>query len=299
MEYYANINALLIFFKILTYIYSVTNLNDIKFLCIMYVPNPSPGPHFFLVPLDKYKGKVPFIITDILNQLENLKSQENQGIFRIQGQQQDITNLCKELDNGHVTDWSKYNSKAVESAFKKYLENLAVFDPLIPENIEKDIESAVEHIEPDNIGKHLHDLISDKYSNLLSHRSTLAAIFHFFSKVIIPNVEKNDMTSSNLSICLSMLFFRRRDVVLSEHLRRSIEILIEKFDTIFDESWYSPPSEFTMTEDEIECLGAPLVSIELAEIELKRRNYRKDSLIPFYTHLTIQPPEREAPKLPD
>ena len=54
-----------------------------------------------------------------------------------------------------------------------------------------------------------------------------------------------------------------------------------------------------MSVTEIECLGAPLVDIEQAQIECQRRNYRKGSLIPYYVQDYIDPPKREAPKLQD
>ena len=271
----------------------------------MYVPNKEPGPHFFLIPLCKYRGKVPFIITDIIKQLQKLNSQTSEGIFRIPGQQNLITNLCKELDNGRIVDWTHYESKVIESAFKKYLENLSKFDPLIPENIEEEVVSAAEQIPEDQIGQHYHDFISNNYSNLLSHRSTLATIFYFFSKVILQNVDKNLMGSYNLTVCFFMLFFRQRSEEeiknpdFTKRFTKPIQIFIDKFDQIFEKSWYDPASNFEMTDTEVECLGAPFVNIELAQIEYQRRNYRKNSLIPYYVQEYIDPPKREAPKLPD
>ena len=86
---------------------------------------------------------------------------------------------------------------------------------------------------------------------------------------------------------------------MNTNLVKPIQIFIEKFDEIFEESWYAPEQNFLMTDTEVECLGAPFVSIELARIEYQRRNNRKNSLIPYYVHETIEPPKREAPKLPD
>ena len=129
----------------------------------MYVPNKEPGPHFFLIPLSKYKGKVPFIITDIFEQVQKLNSTEKEGVFRLSGQHNDVISLCKELDNG-IVDWSKYDSNTIECSFKKYLENLSVFDPLIPESLEEEIETAIDKIPDDQIGKYYHDLISNNFN---------------------------------------------------------------------------------------------------------------------------------------
>lgn len=271
----------------------------------MFVPNKEPGPHFFLIPLCKYKGKVPFIITDIFKQLLKLNSQLSEGILRKKGKEDLITNLCKELDNGRVNDWTHYESEVIECAFKKYLTNLSIFDPLIPENIEEEIVLAAEQIPEDQIGQHYHDFILNNYSNLLSHRSTLATIFYFFNKVILPNVDKNLMNSSNLATCSYMLFYQPKSVEqisnkdVIEKYMKPIRIFTDKFDQIFEKSWYDPASNFEMTNAEVECLGAPFVNIELAQIEYQRRNYRKNSLIPYYVQESIDPPKREAPKLPD
>ena len=71
----------------------------------MTLADPAPGPHFFTKSLAEYEGKVPFIVTDLIKEMEVLGSAKYEGIFRLSAQKSTVENLCLMLDKNRIKNW--------------------------------------------------------------------------------------------------------------------------------------------------------------------------------------------------
>ena len=90
-------------------------------------------PRCFELPPEKFRGKIPFIVSDIVNELKKRKCEEVEGIFRHNGSDTGIKQLINEFNYGQIQDWSKYTEIHILSVtLKRYLRRIADFEPLIP-----------------------------------------------------------------------------------------------------------------------------------------------------------------------
>ena len=60
----------------------------------MSIIDTQPGPHFFSMPLSSYRGKIPFIITDLISRLESMQADQQEGIFRLSGRKSDVDKIA-------------------------------------------------------------------------------------------------------------------------------------------------------------------------------------------------------------
>ena len=93
-------------------------------------------PRFFSRLPEQFGGKVPFIVTDLINQLRELNAVETEGIFRKNGSAHDLTELSKQLDNGRIKDWSQFkNVHTLACCLKRYFRDMIPNNPLFPHNV--------------------------------------------------------------------------------------------------------------------------------------------------------------------
>jgi hypothetical protein len=90
-------------------------------------------PGFFLLPIATYRGKIPFIVTDLLSHLRAINAFSQKGIFRVAGVKSEVAVLVEHLDKDRVRDWSKFtNPNTIAAACKRWFHDQAAEDPLIP-----------------------------------------------------------------------------------------------------------------------------------------------------------------------
>jgi len=242
----------------------------------------SPGPHFFLKPFVEYQGKIPFIVTLLVEHLDLLHSELHDGIFRLSGQKSSVDDICRILDKGYEPDWEKCTDvHEIAGALKRYFFGIVSLDPLIDHSMDEKLISIlkkyadIEEMVP---------LIKEIISNMpQTRRATLGFLLGFLQK-IAQNADKNLMTSSNLGVVFSPTLFFTREVVNGMHCPKIIEILINKFDQIFNHEWFD--SSHFMTKAEIDRMCCPTLDLNDVLIESERRKIRIGSVIPFISDIT-------------
>ena len=266
----------------------------------MSLADPQPGPHFFTKKLEEYHGKVPYIITDLIAEMEKLNSSQVEGIFRLSAQKSTVESLCLQLDRGPVHDFRGYEDPhVIACAIKRYIRELSLIDPLIGADIADDMSTQVQCLAGDDkINKVFQDLI-DKSPNK-SRRNTLSVLMKYFNR-ITKDVAVNRMEASNFSIVFGPSLFPRTDSVASGNSMKAIEIMIQNHEKIFKPEW-SDPSKVYMTQDDIEKMAEPEVVENDAILESVRRQSIRNSAFHLDRSnladlMQIKRPDRPAPKL--
>ncbi|KAH0786525.1 RhoGAP domain containing protein [Histomonas meleagridis] len=253
------------------------------------------------MPLHNYKGKIPFIITNLINRLEERNADQQEGIFRLSGRKSEVDRICTFMDRAPVTDWTQFedmDNNVIACALKKYLQNLSSFDPLIGKDISDEVNSTIQLFSED-------PTIYSRLKNLLEHspltrRNALAYVMHYLKK-IADNSGVNNMNSYNLSVCFTLAIFPQTDTIASGNSMKAFELFINDFEQIFDPSWYDAAN--ILTPGDIEKLSAPIIDISDAKNEQMRRMVKKSSLIPYdrsmlSTFFLIERPNRPPPSPP-
>lgn len=264
---------------------------------------PGEGPHFFTKPLQEYNGKVPFIITDLISELDNLKAEENVGIFRLSGEITNVEKICLELDCGRIKSYDSYkNPNDIACALKRYIRELSLIDPLIGRDIYEEVNRIIDnHINTDNVYTELNKILCHNGSE--TRRNTLAVLAKYFNK-IAKHSELNKMDADNLSIVFTPSLFPQSNSQAPEQSQTAIKIIIQDFEKVFpDPNMYSP-NIVNMTDEDIENISMPEINADYLLNEQVRREIRKDSLIPFdrtslIKQLGLSVPDREIPSLPN
>ena len=265
----------------------------------MSLVDKAPGPHFFTRPLASYNGKVPFIVTDLIGQLEALEASKVEGIFRLSAQKSKVEELCMALDRGRIKDFSEITDvHLVAGALKRYIRELSMLDPLIGTDISDDVLTAIQSAADDAaVNRTLQTLVA---KGPASRRNTLAYLMKYLSKMV-KDSSVSLMDPSNLAIVLTPALFPRTDSVASGSAMKAVECMIQDFETIFREAWCN--DSVVMTDKDIEFMAEPDVDIEDAKIESLKREIRARSRITTVSDdlcevLGITRPTREAPPLP-
>lgn len=264
----------------------------------MTLADPAAGPHFFTKSLSEYCGKVPFIVTDLIHEMEALNSATYEGIFRLSAQKSTVENLCLMLDRNRIKNWQGYEDPhIVACALKRYIRELSGLDPLIGNDIYDQVNTAIKcYAGEDAVYGELHKLVAQ---GCASRRNTLAYLMKYFH-YITTKQELNKMEASNLAIVFAPSLFPRTDSVASGSSMKAIEIMITDYDKIFDKEWYA--DEVEMTDQDIEKMAEPEIDEFDVLNESKRRTMRNKSMIeldrePLIQILRLQRPDRTPPQL--
>ena len=262
---------------------------------------PGEGPHFFTKPLKEYNGKVPFIVTDLISKLDDLKAEETVGIFRLSAQKAVIEKICLELDSGRIKSYDSYKDpNEIACALKRYIRELSLLDPLIGRDIYKEVNKVIDKYEnTEEVYSELNKVLCQ--NGCESRRNTLAVLAKYFNK-IAKFSDVNKMDADNLSIVFTPSLFPQADCEAPEHSKTAIRLIIQDFEKIFpDEKMYSPSLVY-MTDEDIDDASLPEVNSDYLLNEQVRRETRKTSLIPFdrtslIKQLGISVPNRDPPSL--
>lgn len=189
----------------------------------------------------------PKIIHKLAEYLENCEALKLEGIFRLCGNQNNISNLIKEIDSGESVDLSNYNVHEIANVFKLYFQLLP--EPIFTLKLYPRFMAAVclEDVE-----------LRNKYYNsllvTLPKTSKKAAIFLInFLKKVVDEKKSNRMGAKNLGIVFGPLLLRREkqdDDVYKSFLHYSKYIIncakhmISSFDELFIDV---PPVEVVRT----------------------------------------------------
>ena len=151
--------------------------------------------HIWQQPPEAYQGKVPFIVSDLIEQLTKLNAQNVEGIFRLNGSDRLTKELIEEMDTRRITDWSKYqNVHTLATALKRYFRTMSTTDPIVPFRLYNDlIRAGKESNSQNSIKEVLKKLDKGRYNTL----SYLIKFLNFISQ----HSNENKMTPQNLGVC--------------------------------------------------------------------------------------------------
>lgn len=265
----------------------------------MSLTDSQPGPHFFSMPLSGYRGKIPFVLTDLISRLEELNADQQEGIFRLSGRKSDVEKISALMDRGRIRDWSQYpdfDANTVACALKKYLQSLSGTDPLIGRDISDEISSAIQLLSDDqSVCAELKRLL---VGTPASRRGSLTLVMKYLKKVA-DNSSVNNMTPYNLSVCLTLVIFPQTDTIASGNSMKAFELFLTNFDDIFEAEWCD--ARYFLTDSDIDKISAPAADVDEALCEQQRREQRRGSSIPYdraelLSALFVRRPARPAPE---
>lgn len=236
----------------------------------------------FYLPIADYRGKIPFIITDLVTQLKLNDCFKVEGIFRLSSALSKLKELVNVLNSGRVTDWSSFNQPILLAcALKQYLRDISTSHPLIPFEL-YDCMMAITQFEDQNV---LLDRIKKLFGMMdTPHRMTFAYLMEFLREVASHEAE-NKMSPKNLAVCIAPNILSAHlipDNELLVHSGKQIQIIqlcIQHFDVIFSE--YEFDQKFIMTDEDINIAKLNPIPPEIIQQMVQRAEYRKNSLIPF------------------
>ena len=241
--------------------------------------------HFFKLPLNRYGNKLPFILTDLITQLEKNEAERVEGIFRLAGSSALIEEMSNVFDKGRVNDWSKYNNCILLACvLKAYFRSLSDVSPAVPpEFYDKvfNISDLSRKGEEEEAIKSLTEIVHQfPRCNLYC----LAYLMQFLKK-ISDSSDVNKMTPSNLAICIApnLVNFKPQDPqrLIQENARQNtvITLMITYSDKIFSDITITE-KQF-LTDENIEVMKSMMIPQEVREAILDRIHFKVNSLIPY------------------
>ncbi|KAH0794055.1 RhoGAP domain containing protein [Histomonas meleagridis] len=261
--------------------------------------------HFFELPPESFRGKIPFPVSQLITQLRNLKAENVEGLFRLNGSDVKTKELCEALDHGPVEDWSKYSDvHTVATALKRYFRAMSQIEPLIPYDCFdcvvammalRDEEKEIE------VCKSILRMLDKSRFNILGY---LLDYLYFVSE----NSSNNFMTPNNLAICLApniCVSNQSSSPKMNDSLvaNSAIEFMIKNYKKIFTDFDINK-IEYCTQEDILECL-APPINMKHLEYQIMKCNLRRNHTIKFLptckysSSAKYKRPTRPPPPKPD
>ncbi|KAH0794379.1 RhoGAP domain containing protein [Histomonas meleagridis] len=237
-------------------------------------------PQYFTRSPEEFGGKIPFIVTDLIERMRELNAESVEGIFRLSGPTGEVDNLCSRLDNGradlsHITD-----VHILSCALKKYFRDIVEIDPLLPFEYFDDVIAIPEM---QNVEEGIQKFKS-LLKNLTSVRlQTFAYLFKYLKDITQNPTSK--MNSTNLAIVFSPNIMAskkkvknyEKQIKINGMQNKAIAMLIDQSDKIFEGVELSP---FITAEDMV-ILSSPPINKNDVQYFIETRKLRHKSLIPF------------------
>ena len=253
-------------------------------------------PQFFTRSPEQFGGKIPFVVSDLINRLREMEGQKAEGIFRMSGAASGIAGLCSELDNGRVADWSVYsNVHTVACALKKYFRDMVVADPLIPAVFYNDMLAIPKTTDQDAQVEAYKKIVAQLSP---ARRLTLAFVFRFLHEVM--QSETSKMNANNLAIVFSPNVLSPIGGPTVEHTlknnldqNKTVASLVTLTDRVFADVEIG--ENCFVSDDEIEALKPPPLAKDDIDRFMELREIRKRSMIPFVPYDLLKDPNFRRP----
>jgi hypothetical protein len=239
--------------------------------------------NFFELPPERFNGKIPFVVSDLIDQLTIRHADDLEGVFRLNGPNTEIVQLSARLSRGRITTWPEdVNPHTLTGTLKRYLAKMAEREALIPAHQSNDfLASMLVKSTPER------SRVLRQSVNLLDpvRRKTLAFLCRYWHSLTL-KADKNQMGPQNLSVCVSQVVMTPasgndaadtcRQVAASNHL---VTVLIESYLDIFADVQIMD-SDFC-TEDDVITIQAPKFRMDNIDQLILRDTLRRQSLIPW------------------
>lgn len=239
------------------------------------------APRFFTRLPEQFGGKIPFIVTDIIDELRRENASDSEGIFRLSGSAAQVTELLLELDAGRVKDWSRYNSvHTIACTLKKYFREMIPQNPLFPHAIYNDLHEASQLTNK--------QMQIDKFKSIFATLSkprqlTIAYLFKYILE-IEENKAKNKMNAQNLAIVFSQNLICSLDTSKEATLinnaiqNKIIQAIIDVGHQLFDSI---ETDTAKLTDEDMPIIAIPPVPKSDIEKFIMLRDIRRRSYIPY------------------
>ena len=245
--------------------------------------------HFWQQPPEAFQGKLPFIVTDLIQQILKKNGENIEGIFRLNGSDSKTKILIEHLDNGPIKDWSQFEDiHTISTALKRYFRQLSKQEPLMPFRLyDQCIEASKCNIN-ESISKFIH--ITKQMD--LPRYYLLSYLLRFLS-YIASKSSKNLMNPKNLSVCFgpNIVCSDQPDSAYamqqSFYSNLSLEILIEHYKSIFNENDLT--EDLICNQDDIQAFSVPpLKWSHVVHLIARNKSRLQYGTIPYIPQATMQ-----------
>ncbi|EAY15379.1 RhoGAP domain containing protein [Trichomonas vaginalis G3] len=262
----------------------------------------APNPHFFSRSVEDFGGKISFIITDLIEELQHRNAKSNSGIFRLNGGNKKQTEISQLLDNGRIKEYNQmWDNNTVACTLKKHFRDMTERgDPLFPNIVFDKLSPLIASNKIDN------DQFIAETQKVFATFSPprYYSIVHFIKYLVevADESESNKMTPSNLAICISPNIFttpnlnNKEILALNDSQNKIFAKMIELGHQLFDS--VKVPKELILEDNEIPKLLARTMDSKESKSFLDWRQMRRKSLIPFVPIDLATVPGFEIPSTP-
>ncbi|OHT07028.1 RhoGAP domain containing protein [Tritrichomonas foetus] len=242
------------------------------------------NPQYFSRSPEQFGGKIPFVVSDLIEKLRELDAANVEGIFRLSGSARDISDLANMLDHGRVKDWSNFsNVHTISCTLKKYFRDMVTYDALLPyEYFQTAIDIPNKSANDDEAAAKFKELMNKLTP---ARRNTFAVLIKYLFEVSQSPTSK--MHPQNLAIVFAPNLLTKQPgkidpeeaLLFNAQQNKAIATMIRLYEKIFDDINIGP--ELFVTDEDLEILASPPINARDLPRIIELRNLRKESLIPF------------------
>lgn len=237
--------------------------------------------HFFTIRPEEFYGKIPFIVTDLIAELNARQCCKVEGIFRLNGGDVQIRQLIDKFDHGKVTDWSQFRDiHTVSTTLKRYFSQMGNQDPIFPFT---EYDRLIGLMKSDDSEEQINGM-KKLVSELHPVRIKILYVLCNFLKELSVHFSVTQMTIDNLAICFAQNVIAAPPGTTSglsdcKYTNAAFGILLSAFDRIF-EGVTVTEADYCTQEDLIPFYAAT-VSEDVVVRHVKKLALRENSLVKF------------------
>lgn len=274
----------------------------------IYIMNENSH-HFFSKPPESFRGKLPFIVVNLVNEIKRRDAMKEVGILRRSGDENEIKNLISLLDEQANVDLNPFATHTVACVFKRYFRMMSENEPLIPFDLFDCIAATIEFAKKYNDEKEVLNALKSVIRMVLKSRYNLLAYVMLFLNEFLEYTDRSQMDAQNIAICFAPNIILPKDSSKMSPTKQTNDTMMaveatkimvlhakELFsDFVIDESLFC-------TEDDITQIIQPPIDPNYVNIQIKKHEIRKGHFIKYMPSVKISPnpiynrPSRPVPK---
>lgn len=253
-------------------------------------------PQYFSRSPEEFGGKIPFIVSDIVKQLRVMDALGFEGILRKSGATSQIADLSAELDDGRISDWSKYeNVHTIACTLKKYFRDLVDTDPLFPKALYNDLCKIPKNSNREQMVTEYKQIIGQM---TLPRKLTAAFLFRFLHEVT--TIESNKMTANNVAIVFAPNLLSYPGTITPEESlqhtamqNKTIATLISLTEEVFGD--INVTEKAFIEDEDMPIIAVPPIRQTDIEKFTQLQSIRNQSVIPFVPYELLSDPNFARP----
>lgn len=238
------------------------------------------SPNYFDAKPERFNGKIPFILSDLINEMKKRNVEKKEGIFRLNGSDTQCRELIECFNKTNNVDLSIYQDiNTLSTVLKRYFGKMSDTNSLIPNDLYDPIMGLMAN---PNLTEEqqIEELKKFLLSGMQLPRLKILKYLCQFLAFIESNKAENQMTFKNLSICISpnLLVSKHPSqgaIKQSNYVINAVTLIFQHYETILE----SVP----LSDDDImtDAFSLPKYNISDLEHLVARCKARENSLIPY------------------